>query len=226
MFWLMRNSLLKYLCCPIILKLVFVPFRSLIKFHRLLSEVLLNCILRFYKRKDFKGEEWVVGVKRAGLDSFPILPDLVYGHCILVELHTRKISHSAILNTLSVTLWLLLFLFCCMFKIHEDTCIIKYYLKVCWGSNHQLCPSTTPCCVVVCVVFLCTPLWLSVLDYQMADRDLGLGIFPAWGQSSGISRRNHSSTEKPQSELHDPQLPAHARWHTCRRLRAHKHTHR
>lgn len=47
----------------------------------------------------------------------------------------------------------------------------------------------------------------------MADRDLGSGIFSVWGQSSGISSRNHSSTEKPQRKPYKPQLLAHTHGH-------------
>ena len=64
------------------------------------------------------------------------------------------------------------------------------------------------------MVFLCTPQSVSVLDYQMADRDLRSGFFPVWGQSSGIPSWNHSSTEKPQREPRDPQLPTHTHTHT------------
>lgn len=48
---------------------------------------------------------------------------------------------------------------------------------------------------LVPVISLSIPLCVSAMDYQMADRDLGFGIFAVWGQSSGISRRNQSSTE-------------------------------
>lgn len=139
MFQLMRNSLLKLLCCPIIIKLVVVPFRSVINFNRLLSEVLLNCILLSFtrgktSRTKSEGLVWEEQV----WSIFPSYLTFSTGTMCMhaVELHTIKISHSPILNTLSLSPRdFYFFLSCRMFLISEDTCLIKYYLRICCCST-------------------------------------------------------------------------------------------
>lgn len=61
--------------------------------------------------------------------------------------------------------------------------------------------------------------FLSGLYYQMADGDLGLGIFAVWGQSSGISSRNQSSTENRSVQ---PTTPNYQGTHTKTHADKHK----
>lgn len=160
-----------------IMKPVFVPFMRIINFTGVLSKMLLNCILFTFTRK--METNWL----SARLVNFP----LSFFHGYKLESQLAFLNRFFFPPNLDSVLQIL-------DKGHM-LMNIRCSLKV------PLCSTNYQPWLVVSVVFLCTPLWVSVSDYQMADRDLGWGIVPAWGQSSGISSRNHSSTEKPQQGL-------------------------